>query len=103
MRLLQAELLKFRRPLLLWVAVALIGFLALTAWGQVYDAATQYRFSQHQPDQGVIGGPSCADLGLPEGPQCEAARLNRPGIDGGSDPWRGWSHVSPEEVSPRAS
>jgi hypothetical protein len=29
--------------------------------------------------------------------------LNRPGIDGGSDPWRGWSHVSPEEVSPRAS
>jgi hypothetical protein len=30
------------------------------------------------------------------------ATLNRPGIDGGSDPWRGWSHVSPEEVSPRA-
>ena len=29
--------------------------------------------------------------------------LNRSGIDGGSDPWRGWSHVSPEEVSPRAS
>ena len=29
--------------------------------------------------------------------------VNRPGIDGGSDPWRGWSHVSPEEVSPRAS
>jgi hypothetical protein len=30
-------------------------------------------------------------------------KVNRPGIDGGSDPWRGWSHVSPEEVSPRAS
>jgi TPR repeat protein len=30
-------------------------------------------------------------------------KVNRPGIDGGSGPWRGWSHVSPEEVSPRAS
>jgi hypothetical protein len=29
--------------------------------------------------------------------------LNCPGIVGGSDPWRGWSHVSPEEVPPRAS
>jgi hypothetical protein len=27
----------------------------------------------------------------------------RPGIAGGSDPWRGWSHVSTEEVPPRAS
>jgi hypothetical protein len=33
----------------------------------------------------------------------EASLVNRPGIDGGSGPWRGWSHVSPEEVSPRAS
>ena len=24
--------------------------------------------------------------------------MNRPGFDGGSDPWRGWSHASPEEV-----
>jgi ABC-type transport system involved in multi-copper enzyme maturation permease subunit len=75
MRLLQAELLKLRRPLLLWVAVALVGFLALTAWGQVHEAATQYQFSQQQPDQGVmIGQPSCTDLGLPEGQQCEAAK-----------------------------
>jgi hypothetical protein len=29
--------------------------------------------------------------------------VNCPGIVGGSDPWRGWSHVSPEEVPPRAS
>jgi hypothetical protein len=74
MRLLQAELGKLRRPLLWWVAVALVGFLALTAWGQVHDAATQYRFSQQQPDQGVIGQPSCAELGLPEGQQCQAAK-----------------------------
>jgi ABC-type transport system involved in multi-copper enzyme maturation permease subunit len=75
MRLLQAELGKLRRPLLLWVAVALVGFLALTAWGQVHDAATQYQFSQQQQGLGVpIGGPSCAELGLPEGQQCEAAR-----------------------------
>jgi ABC-type transport system involved in multi-copper enzyme maturation permease subunit len=75
MRLLQAELLKLRRPLLLWVAVALVGFLALTAWGQVRDAATQYQFSQQQQGQSVtIGQPSCTDLGLPEGPQCEAAK-----------------------------
>jgi hypothetical protein len=31
------------------------------------------------------------------------ADLIRPGIGGGSDPWRGWSHVSTEEVPPRAS
>jgi hypothetical protein len=75
MRLLQAELLKLRRPLLLWVAVALVGFLALTAWGQVRDAATQYQFSQLEQGQSVtIGQPNCADLGLPEGPQCEAAK-----------------------------
>jgi ABC-type transport system involved in multi-copper enzyme maturation permease subunit len=75
MRLLQAELLKLRRPLLLWVVVAMVGFMALTAWGQVHDAAIQYQFSQQQPDQGVmIGQPSCTDLGLPEGQQCEAAK-----------------------------
>jgi ABC-type transport system involved in multi-copper enzyme maturation permease subunit len=75
MRLLQAELGKFRRPLLWWVAVALVGFLALTAWGQVHDAATQYRFSQQEPGLGVsIGGPSCAELGLSEGEQCEAVK-----------------------------
>jgi len=74
MRLLQAELLKLRRPLLLWVAVALTGFMALTAWGQVHDAATQYQFSQQEQGQGVMVGPSCTDLGLPEGQQCEAAR-----------------------------
>jgi ABC-type transport system involved in multi-copper enzyme maturation permease subunit len=75
MRLLQAELLKFRRPLLPWVVVAIVGFMALTAWGQVHDAATQYQFSQQQPDQGVmIGQPTCTDLGLPEGQQCEAAK-----------------------------
>jgi ABC-type transport system involved in multi-copper enzyme maturation permease subunit len=75
MRLLQAELLKLRRPLLLWAAVALVGFVALTAWGQVRDAATQYQFSQQQQGQSApIGQPSCTDLGLPEGQQCEAAK-----------------------------
>jgi hypothetical protein len=29
--------------------------------------------------------------------------LIRPGIDGGSDSWRGWSHVSPTQVPSRAS
>jgi hypothetical protein len=25
--------------------------------------------------------------------------VNRPGVGGGSDPWRGWSHASPTKVS----
>jgi hypothetical protein len=33
----------------------------------------------------------------------EGKKVIRPGIDGGSDSWRGWSHVSTEEVPPRAS
>lgn len=75
MRLLQAELGKLRRPLLLWVAVTLIGFLALIAWGQVRDAATQYQFSRQDQDQSaMIGHLSCAEMGLPEGQQCEAAK-----------------------------
>jgi ABC-type transport system involved in multi-copper enzyme maturation permease subunit len=75
MRLLQAELGKLRRPLLLWVAVALVGFLALTAWGRVHDAATRYQFGQQELAQSVmIAHPSCTDLGLPEGPECEAAK-----------------------------
>jgi hypothetical protein len=28
-----------------------------------------------------------------------ASNMNRPGVGGGSDPWRGWSHASPTEVS----
>jgi DNA-binding CsgD family transcriptional regulator len=28
-----------------------------------------------------------------------AGPLNRPGVGGGSDPWRGWGHASPTEVS----
>lgn len=75
MRLLQAELLKLRRPLLLWVAVALLGFMALTAWGQERDAATQHQFAQQELGQGVsFATPSCTDLGLPEGGECEDAK-----------------------------
>jgi hypothetical protein len=36
-------------------------------------------------------------------PAAAAPPLNRPGVDGGSEPTKGWSHASTEEVSKRAA
>jgi ABC-type transport system involved in multi-copper enzyme maturation permease subunit len=66
MRLLRAELRKLRRPLVVWTALALLGFCCLLAWAGASSAATEYRTGP------AIGYPShCAEIGVPEGPECE--------------------------------
>jgi hypothetical protein len=72
-RLLRAELAKLRRPLLVWLLLALAVFVMLTGWSGVSDAAIRYAEIGHA--EGVAGpelAPSCPQLGLPEGSRCRA-------------------------------
>lgn len=70
MRLLRAELTKLRRPLALWTFVALAAFVAVSGWNAVRDARTQYL--QNQQSKVFFTAPtSCAEVGLPQGPQCD--------------------------------
>jgi ABC-type transport system involved in multi-copper enzyme maturation permease subunit len=65
-RLLRAELRKLRRPLVVWTALALLGFCCLLAWGGASSAAREFQTGQ------AVGFPSqCAEIGVPEGPECE--------------------------------
>jgi hypothetical protein len=43
--------------------------------------------------------PAFADTALADLDLMAVRSMNRPGVGGGSDPWRGWSHASPTEVS----
>ncbi|MFC8015377.1 AbiJ-related protein, partial [Streptomyces cinereoruber] len=54
----------------------------------------QHRINNYDLDDDWIFEDS--RLGLSDG-------LNRPGFFGGSDPWKGWSHASTEEVPRRAA
>ena len=67
MRLLGAELIKLGRPLTWGVAAAAAVFCALLAVGGAHNAALE---------GGTPAGhlPSCAELGIPAGPQCTRAR-----------------------------
>jgi hypothetical protein len=65
-RLLRAELRKLRRPLVVWTALALLGFCCLLAWGGASSAAAELQQGQS------VGFPStCTEIGVPAGPECE--------------------------------
>src|SRR5215475_13022838 len=70
MRLLRAELIKLRRPLTWGVAAAAAVFCVLLAVGGAHNAALE---------GGTPGGhiPTCAELGIPAGPQCTRAKTQK--------------------------
>jgi hypothetical protein len=74
-RLLRAELVKLRRPLLWWTVLALFALVGLIGWGGVRAAVDWYANNQPLAEH----PPSCADLGLREGPECEAGKSQSPG------------------------
>jgi ABC-type transport system involved in multi-copper enzyme maturation permease subunit len=67
MRLLRAELAKLRRPLVVWVALVMMGSAGLVAWGGIDSAAGAYRSGIRTG--GGPPGPSCAELRA-EGEEC---------------------------------
>lgn len=71
MRLLRAELAKLRRPLLAWTFVAMAVFVALSAWSVVGDAHDEYVSIQRGDEVTFAVPTSCAEIGLPEGSQCQ--------------------------------
>ena len=72
MRLLGAELIKLGRPLAWGVAAAAAVFCVLLAVGGAHNATLE---------GGSPAGhlPSCAELGIPAGPQCARARARERG------------------------
>jgi hypothetical protein len=69
-RLLRAELAKLRRPLVVWVALVLLGSAGLLAWGGIDSAAGAYRLGlRGDGDPAASPGPSCGQLRA-EGEEC---------------------------------
>jgi ABC-type transport system involved in multi-copper enzyme maturation permease subunit len=77
MRLLRAELRKFRRPLAVWTVIAVVVLIGLFAWGARKGAVDQLRFAQD-----ISGAaPPCEVLGLQPGTECDR-RLDQIRKDG---------------------
>jgi ABC-2 family transporter protein len=70
-RLIRAELLKLRRPLVLWTFVAVTVVVVFYAWSTVSSADDTYA-SVRRGDQQTFATPTrCDEIGMPEGDPCQ--------------------------------